>query len=37
MTEFVFANPNTLLVDRCPCGRGVYLEDRELERVFEIV
>jgi Zn-finger nucleic acid-binding protein len=36
MTEFVFQNPHTLLVDRCPNGHGVYLEDRELERVFEI-
>ena len=37
MTEYVFVNPCTLLVDRCPNGHGVYLEDRELERVFEIV
>ncbi len=37
MTEFVFVNPNNLLVDRCPNGHGVYLEDRELERVFQIV
>ncbi len=37
MVEFVFVNPQTLLVDRCPNGHGVYLEDRELERVFEIV
>ncbi len=37
MTEFVFVNPHTLLVDRCPNGHGVYLQDRELERVFEIV
>lgn len=37
MTEYVFANPSNLLVDRCPNGHGVYLEDRELQRVFEIV
>lgn len=36
LTEYVFLNPNTLLVDRCPNNHGVYLEDRELERVFEI-
>ena len=37
MVEYTFVNPHTLLVDRCPHGHGVYLEDRELERVFEIV
>jgi len=37
MTEHVFLNPFNLLVDQCPRGHGVYLEDRELERVFEIV
>lgn len=37
MEEYVFLNPRNLLVDRCPNGHGVYLEDRELERVFEIV
>ena len=37
MIEYTFVNPHTLLVDRCPAGHGVYLEDRELERVFEIV
>ena len=37
MTEYVFMDPYNLLVDRCPKGHGVYLEDRELERVFEIV
>ena len=37
MIEFVFVNPHTLLVDRCPDGHGVYLEDHELERVFELV
>lgn len=36
MVEYVFINPRNLLVDRCPNGHGVYLEDRELERVFEI-
>lgn len=36
LVEYVFMNPNTLLVDRCPKNHGVYLEDRELERVFEI-
>jgi Zn-finger nucleic acid-binding protein len=37
MTEYVFYNPYNLLVDRCPRGHGIYLEDRELERVFAIV
>ena len=37
MVEYVFINPHSLLVNRCPRGHGVYLEDRELERVFEIV
>ena len=37
MVEYVFVNPHSLLVDRCPNGHGVYLEDRELERVFEII
>ena len=37
MTEFAFVNPHSLLVDRCPNGHGVYLEDGELERVFEIL
>ncbi len=37
MTEYVFVNPHNLLVDRCPNGHGVYLEDRELERVFDLV
>jgi len=37
MTEYVFFNPHNLLVDRCPNGHGVYLEDRELERVLELV
>jgi Zn-finger nucleic acid-binding protein len=36
MIEYVFQNPRTLMVDRCPTCRGVYLEDRELQRVFEI-
>ena len=36
MVEYTFLNPHNLLVDRCPQGHGVYLEDRELERVFEI-
>ncbi|MCA9265484.1 MAG: zf-TFIIB domain-containing protein [Planctomycetales bacterium] len=37
MTEYVFLNPFNLLVDRCSAGHGVYLEDRELERIFEII
>ena len=37
MVEYTFVNPHSLMVDRCPNGHGVYLEDRELERVFEIV
>ena len=37
MIEYTFLNPKSLLVDRCPNGHGVYLEERELERVFEIV
>lgn len=36
MTEFALFHPLNLLVDRCPAGHGVYLEDRELERVFEV-
>jgi Zn-finger nucleic acid-binding protein len=36
MIEYTFVNPNSLLVDRCPSGHGVYLEERELERVFEL-
>jgi Zn-finger nucleic acid-binding protein len=36
MMEYVFFNPHNLLVDRCPAGHGVYLEDRELERVLEL-
>jgi len=36
MTEYVFLRPFNLLVDRCAAGHGVYLEERELERVFKI-
>jgi len=36
MTEYALFHPLNLLVDRCSQGHGVYLEDRELERVFEI-
>jgi len=36
MTEYALFHPLNLLVDRCPEGHGVYLEDRELERVFEV-
>ncbi len=36
MIEFVFVNPGSLLVDRCPTGHGVFLEEKELERVFEL-
>ncbi|REJ66152.1 MAG: hypothetical protein DWQ31_15820 [Planctomycetota bacterium] len=36
MIEYALFNPLNLLVDRCPRGHGVYLEDRELERVFQI-
>ncbi len=36
MVEYALFDPLNLLVDRCPAGHGVYLEDRELERVFEI-
>lgn len=35
MTEHVFIKPFNLLVDQCH-RHGVYLEDRELERVFRI-
>lgn len=37
MTEYVFLEPFGLLVDRCPKGHGVYLEDRELEWLLGIV
>ena len=36
MHEQVFLQPYNLLVDRCPAGHGVYLEQGELERVFEL-
>jgi Zn-finger nucleic acid-binding protein len=36
MNEVLFMKPHNLLVDRCPEGHGVYLEEGELERVFEI-
>ena len=36
MQERVFHRRNNLLVDHCPAGHGVYLEQHELERVFNI-
>ncbi len=35
MTEHVFLRPYNLLVDRCPIGHGVYLEQGELKRAFQ--
>lgn len=36
MDEYVYLSPYNLLVDQCNDGHGVYLQDREIERVFEI-
>lgn len=36
MWESVYKKPFTLLVDRCPNGHGVYLEQGELERVLKL-
>ncbi len=37
MTEFVFLTPFNLLVDQCRRGHGLYLQEREINRVFELV
>ncbi len=36
MREFVYLKPYWVLVDRCPAGHGVYLQDHELEQIFEV-
>ena len=36
MWESTFRKPYNLLVDRCPKGHGVYLEQGELERAMKV-
>jgi Zn-finger nucleic acid-binding protein len=36
MWECIFRKPFNLLVDRCPDGHGVYLEEGELERALRM-
>jgi len=36
MTECVFKRRHNLLVDKCPRDHGIYLENKELERVLRI-
>lgn len=36
MWESVYKKPISLLVDRCPNGHGVYLEQGELERILKM-
>jgi Zn-finger nucleic acid-binding protein len=36
MWEHIFLKPHNLLVDRCPKGHGVYLEEGELKRALEL-
>lgn len=36
MWESIFRKPFNLLVDRCPDGHGVYLEEGELERALKM-
>ncbi len=36
MTEHVYLDPYNLLVDRCPKGHGVWLEEGELERALRL-
>jgi len=36
MREYVYMRPYTLLVDQCTHGHGVYLQDKELEKAFEL-
>ncbi len=36
MREYVYLKPFWVLVDRCPNGHGIYLQDKELEQIFEL-
>jgi Zn-finger nucleic acid-binding protein len=36
MTEHVYLEPHNLLVDCCPDGHGIYLEEGELERAIQL-
>jgi len=37
MTERVFLPPHNLLIDECDTGHGVYLQEGELRRVFDLI